>query len=30
MAQKDIHPDYHTIVVMTTNGDKFETNQLDP
>ena len=25
MAQKDIHQDYHTIVVMTTNGDKFET-----
>ena len=25
MAKKDIHPDYHNITVLMTNGTKFQT-----
>lgn len=25
MANKEIHPDYHTIIIKTTNGEQFET-----
>ena len=25
MAKKDIHPDYHMIIVKTTDGGEFET-----
>ena len=25
MAKRDIHPDYHTIIIKTTDGGQFET-----